>query len=144
MAMNQPRSSREVVIRSDAAEGRLIQDEILGAVEARHYTPHDVFGIRLALEEALVNAIKHGNGADPAKTVRIAYQVDDDRVRVEIEDQGTGFDPGDVPDPTLPENLERPSGRGIMLMRSFMDLVQYNDRGNCVILEKQRGLSAHD
>lgn len=116
----------------------MVQDEIIRALEARQYSDHDLFGIRLALEEAVVNAIKHGNGNDPAKSVRIAYQVDDDHVRIEIEDQGPGFNPDEIPDPTLPENLERPSGRGIMLMRSFMNVVQFNDRGNCVILEKRR------
>ena len=138
MAANRPASSREVVIPSDAKQGRVVQDEIIRALEARRFSDHDLFGIRLALEEAVVNAIKHGNGNDPAKSVRIAYQVDDDRVRIEIEDQGPGFNPDEIPDPTLPENLERPSGRGIMLMRSFMNVVQFNDRGNCVVLEKSR------
>ena len=138
MAANRPASSREVVIPNDPEQGRVVQDEIIRALEAWRFSDHDVFGIRLALEEAVVNAIKHGNGNDPAKSVRIAYQVDDDRVRIEIEDQGPGFNPDEIPDPTLPENLERTSGRGIMLMRSFMNVVQFNDRGNCVVLEKRR------
>ena len=138
MAANRPASSKEVVIPSDPEQGRVVQDDIIRALEARQFSDHDLFGIRLALEEAVVNAIKHGNGNDPAKSVRIAYQVDDDHVRIEIEDQGPGFNPDEIPDPTLPENLERPSGRGIMLMRSFMNVVQFNDRGNCVVLEKRR------
>lgn len=141
MATDQPVCSREVVIPSDASEGRLVQQQIIDALEARRFSSHDLFGIRLALEEALVNAIKHGNGGDRSKSVRIAYEIEPERIRIEIEDEGDGFDPGSIPDPTLPENLERPSGRGIMLMRSFMHVVQFNERGNCVILEKQRQAS---
>ena len=65
--------------------------------------------------------------------------IGQERVVVEIEDEGPGFDVEDVPDPTAEENLEKPSGRGIMLMRAFMDRVEYLDRGNRVVLEKSRG-----
>jgi serine/threonine-protein kinase RsbW len=92
--------------------------------------------VRLALEEALVNAIKHGNGLDPSKSVRVHCDIQTDRVYVEIEDEGPGFAPEDVPDPTLDENIERPSGRGLMLIRSFMNRVDFNDRGNCIRIEK--------
>ena len=98
----------------------------------------DVFGVRLALEEALVNAIKHGNRMDPDKSVRIGCQVCDKQVRIEIEDQGSGFDVSDVPDPTEDENLEKPGGRGIMLMRSFMSTVEYNASGNRLVMTKLR------
>ena len=94
--------------------------------------------MRLALEEALVNAIKHGNGLDPNKEVSVLCQISQDKVRVVIEDQGAGFRPQDVPDPTEDENLEKPGGRGIMLMRAFLSVVEYNERGNRVILEKHR------
>src|SRR5262249_31303404 len=93
---------------------------------------HDIFGIRLALEEALVNAIKHGNNMDRAKTVRISYRVARDRFDIVITDQGPGFDPADVPDPTAVENLERPCGRGLMLMRHYMSEVAFLDSGNAV------------
>lgn len=127
-----------VVIPSDTARGQEIQEQIVGRLEELNFPPRDVFGVRLALEEALVNAIKHGNGMDPEKQVHISWHIDDDSVRVEIEDEGPGFRPEDVPDPTAEENLERPCGRGLMLMRSFMTHVSYNDRGNRVILEKRR------
>ena len=128
----------ELVIPNDTAAALEIQDRIIRSLEDCGYPPRDVFGCRLALEEALVNAIKHGNGHDASKHVRIACRVSAERMRVEIEDEGPGFDPGGVPDPTQPENLDKDSGRGIMLMRAFMTRVDYRGRGNRVLLEKQR------
>lgn len=128
----------EVLIPSDTAQGQEVQERIVGRMEELEFPPRDVFGMRLALEEALVNAIKHGNGMDPDKNVRITWDIGPQGVCVEIEDEGPGFVPGDVPDPTAEENIERPCGRGIMLMRSFMSRVEYNDKGNRVILEKRR------
>lgn len=131
----------EVFIASDTAEGQAVQERIVKRLEELEFPPRDVFGVRLALEEAIVNAIKHGNGMDLSKTVRIAWTITDDRIRVVIEDQGKGFKPADVPDPTCDENLEKPCGRGIMLMRAFLNVCQYNKRGNQVTLEKIRGVA---
>lgn len=128
----------EVVIPSDTEAGQAVQERIVSRLESLEYSMRDVFGVRLALEEALVNAIKHGNGLDPDKTVRVNCLIEDDLLRVEIEDQGSGFNMSDVPDPTAEENLERPCGRGIMLIRSFMTSVEYNAKGNRVVLEKKR------
>jgi serine/threonine-protein kinase RsbW len=128
----------EIVIPSDTEAGQALQERIVSRIEGLEFSPRDVFGVRLALEEALVNAIKHGNALDPEKTVRVNCLIEDNLLRVEIEDQGPGFCMDDVPDPTMEENLERPCGRGIMLMRSFMTKVEYNAKGNRVVLEKQR------
>lgn len=128
----------DVTIPSDTSKGRKIQEQIVGCLEALGYAPRDVFGVRLALEEAIVNAIKHGNRMDPEKFVRINWIVDEAHVRVVIEDQGTGFDVTDLPDPTDDDNLDKPGGRGIMLMRSFMSVVEYNDSGNILTMEKKR------
>ena len=129
----------ETTIPNDTAAALAVQDRIVGILEELGYPPRDVFGCRLALEEALVNAIKHGNRNDPRKSVRIAVRIAAERFEIEIEDEGPGFDPEDVPDPTSEENLEKPSGRGIMLMRAFMTRVDYQGRGNVVFLEKHRG-----
>lgn len=129
-------------IPSDTSAGQAVQERIVKRLEELDYSPRDLFGMRLALEEALVNAIKHGNRMDRNKHVEIFCRIHEDVVRVEIEDEGPGFALVDVPDPTADENLERPCGRGIMLMRSFMNVVEYNERGNRVILEKQRGVDA--
>ncbi len=123
-------------IPSDTARGREVQEQIVSGMEQRGFSPRDVFGVRLALEEALVNAIKHGNRMDPNKSVQIDWTLSESGVRVVIEDEGEGFDVSDVPDPTDDENLDKPGGRGIMLMRSFMSVVEYNESGNRLILEK--------
>src|SRR3990172_9794697 len=111
------------MILSDTAHGQRIQSDIVAFTQACEFTEPELFAIRLAVEEALVNAIKHGNGSDPSKQVRIDYVITPDEVHVRIEDQGPGFDPADVPDPTCPEFLERPCGRGLMLMRYYMSQV---------------------
>jgi len=128
----------EITIPSDTSAGHEVQERIISLMEEREFSMRDVFSVRLALEEALVNAIKHGNQLDPDKSVRIHCDVEQDRVYVEIEDQGPGYIPDDVPDPTLDENIERASGRGLMLIKSFMNRVEFNEKGNCIRLEKLR------
>jgi serine/threonine-protein kinase RsbW len=127
-----------VRIPSSTAEGQKIQERIIKRLEDIGFPARGVFGVRLALEEALVNAIKHGNGLDPNKHVGVACQISQEKVRIVIEDEGKGFRLQDVPDPTEDENLEKPCGRGIMLMRAFLSLVEYNELGNRVTLEKHR------
>ena len=127
-----------VSIASETSLGREVQERIISVLENRAFSDRDVFVVRLALEEALVNAIKHGNGMDPAKQVQIDCRFDDDGVRIVIEDEGPGFDVTSVPDPTSEENLDKPGGRGIMLMRSFMSHIEYNESGNRLVLEKRR------
>lgn len=128
----------KVSIPSDPAEARRVQQEIERALQENQFTEKDIFGIRLALEEALVNAIKHGNQMDRAKKVHISYQVRREHFEITIADEGPGFNPEDVPDPTAPENLERCCGRGLMLMRHYMTEVAYSCRGNSVRMSKQR------
>src|SRR5438105_10963020 len=128
----------DVVIPSEPGEARRVQESIEQILQEHLANDHDIFGIKLALEEALVNAIKHGNQMDRSKTVRVAYFIDPNRFEIDITDEGCGFDPCDVPDPTAVENLERPCGRGLMLMRHYMTEVQFTGRGNCVSMKKLR------
>ena len=102
------------------------------------YGERDQFCIRLALEEAIVNAIRHGHGNDASKTVHIRHHLSPEQIFVSIEDQGPGFDPNKVPDPLAPENLDRPSGRGVFLIRHYMTWAKYNERGNGLILCKKK------
>ncbi len=113
--------------------------ELLGQLQACCWAEHDVFDVHLATEEALVNAIKHGNRFAPDRCVRIRCRLADELIRIEITDEGEGFDPSKIPDPTDPDRLESPGGRGVMLMKAFMSRVEYNARGNRVVLEKARG-----
>ena len=140
---NNNKFRQSIVISSDALQGLRVQADILELAQACEFSEPDLFAIRLAVEEAIVNAIKHGNGSDPAKSVRIDYEVNREQIRVRIEDEGAGFDPEQVPDPTQPEFLERPSGRGLLLMRHYMSEVRFNDRGNSVEMVKRKGDQSH-
>src|SRR5947208_16652329 len=128
--MSPPSLARQVLsIASDMAEARRVPAEIGQALQdSALFSEREIFGIKLAVEEALVNAIKHGNQMDQGKRVHVTYHLRADRFEVQIIDEGAGFDPDDVPDPTAPENLERPCGRGLLLMRSYMTEVVYHDR----------------
>lgn len=107
-----------------------LQSEVATALEEHGFGEAAAFAIRLALEEALVNGFRHGNRGDPGKHVTVECTIDAAEVRLEVIDQGEGFDPGSVPDPTAEENIEIPSGRGIMLMRAYMTSVDYLPPGN--------------
>ena len=96
------------------------------------------FAIRLALEEGLANAIRHGNQGDPDKQITVEYTITDQRFTLSICDEGPGFVPDEVPDPTADENLEKPCGRGVMLIKAYMTDVSYNKKGNCVTMIKER------
>lgn len=126
------------IIPTDMEAARRLADDLLEKVEAKGYAESLQFAIRLALEEALSNAVKHGNRFDPAKSITVEADIDDDRAAITVADEGEGFDPEVVPDPTADENLAKPSGRGIMLMRAYMDMVNFNERGNQVSLVKNR------
>jgi serine/threonine-protein kinase RsbW len=89
---------------------------------------------RVSLIEALSNAMIYGNGQDPSKRVHVEVFLRQGRVTARVTDEGPGFDPRVVPDPTIPVNLTREKGRGLFLMRELMDEVRFNDRGNSVTL----------
>jgi serine/threonine-protein kinase RsbW len=131
-----PDHTADLTIPSDLGEARRVQELIENALQANEYSERDIFSIRLALEEALVNAIKHGNQMNPDKRVHVSYRVAPERFDIRITDEGEGFNPEDVPDPTAIENLERPCGRGLLLMRGFMTEVEYHGKGNCVSMAK--------
>ena len=126
----------EVVIQSDYESGQSIGERIMEEVSQAGFSTRDQFGIRLSVDEAVTNAIKHGNRLSPDKKVRIEFRRSEAGVRIEIEDEGDGFRPQDVPDCTLDENLDCPTGRGLMLMREFMTRIEYSEKGNRVVLEK--------
>ena len=135
-----PIAQFDLWIPNDTAEARDVQERIIGLMEQNAWPMRECFGVRLALEEAMVNAIKHGNRMEPDKQVFIACELAAEEITIVIEDQGEGFKPEDVPDPTDDENLENPGGRGIMLIRSFMNAVAYNDRGNRLTMVKKLGV----
>lgn len=91
----------------------------------------------IALDEAFVNAVKHGNKFDSQKLVKITAEISNQEARFTIEDEGEGFDVNAIPDPTNPENLFKTSGRGVMFIYNIMDEVKYNERGNRLEMVKK-------
>jgi len=126
-----------IVIPSEPQLLHRIENRILSRLEALNYGERALFGVRLALEEAVINAIKHGNKMDKAKKVTVTYSITDKECVISVEDEGEGFDPSAVPDPTDDANLELPHGRGLVLMRAYMDEVSYNEKGNRVVMRKK-------
>lgn len=125
-----PEAARLEITNQPASIDRA-QDEIVAAAERHQYPKASVFALRLSLQEAISNAFRHGHrDLPPSVPVSIEYSVTDDRITVAIQDQGPGFDPTSVPDPTLEPNLEIPSGRGLFLMRAYMESLSYNPKGN--------------
>jgi len=129
---------RECVVKNDLRETLAPKQAIVAELERLQYAEADVFAIKLALEEALTNAVKHGNRNDPGKSVIVRYAVSREKAVVIVRDEGAGFLPETVPDCTSPERLPLPNGRGIMLMRTYMDKVCYRDRGREVYFMKRR------
>lgn len=127
---------KEIVVPNDLAAAKKPEREILEEVKKRGYCENTTFAVKLALEEAMTNAFRHGNRCDPSKHIIVRYEVTSERIEIEINDEGEGFEPDEVPDPTLPENIDRPHGRGIMLMRSYLDKVEYGEGGHSVRLVK--------
>ncbi len=128
----------ERVISSDPTAARQVLDDMLAQLEAQHWQQREIFAVHLATEEALVNAIRHGNGFDARKNVHFVCLLGGDRIRIEITDEGRGFDPSALPDPTCDDHLHTPRGRGVMLMKAFMSRVEFNASGNRVTMEKER------
>jgi len=128
----------ERVIPSDTRAAREVLQQILRRLRVQGWSGRDLFAVQLATEEALVNAVCHGNRGRPDKQLHICCRLCPELVQIEVADQGEGFHPRRVPDPTQPDRLGLPGGRGVMLMRSFMTRVSFNQQGNCVLLEKRR------
>ena len=112
-------------------------ERLLVELVEQGYCPRDCAAVQLALDEAVSNGLRHGNRQDPTKCVWVCYRVQPCGFLVEVADEGSGFDPNLVPDPTLPENQDRPCGRGIFLMRHFMTWVRFSAHGNRVLMCKQ-------
>lgn len=119
-------------------------DQILAQLTKLGWSDRELFGVQMALEESLTNAIRHGNQLDESKLVRLHCKVSPERFWLEVEDQGPGFIPQDVPDCTKAGRLEACGGRGLMLIQAYMTTVEYNDKGNRVTMEKIRGESPSD
>lgn len=113
---------------------RMIESFIDNAKE-KFQLEDDIYGnIMIAVTEAVNNAIKHGNKNDKSKNVSLCLMLEDTQIKFEIRDFGNGFDYQNLPDPTAPENLEKPGGRGIFLMKNLSDEVSFKEEGKVVEL----------
>lgn len=126
------------LLPSDLESGHAVIDQLMAALEAAGWIGRDLFHIQMAIEEAVVNAIEHGNRRDDSKQVHVLFHVFEDRAEMTITDQGNGFDHTQVADPTEDDRLEKPRGRGVMLIRELMSESKYNDKGNSVWMLKLR------
>jgi len=123
---------RSIVIESTPSTIVGVCERILSELKANHFSQEDIFAVHLALQESFLNALKHGNKMDAGKEIKIDYLLGSDRIEISMMDEGNGFDPDSVPDPRLGKNLYKTEGRGLLLMRSYMDVVKFNELGNCV------------
>lgn len=127
--MREPRVHLEIGSRLENVE--LVQIAVEAALQQLQVSEELSHRIGTAVREAVANAIQHGNGLDPDKHVEIDFGLEDDEMIIHVRDEGGGFDPGLVPDPLNPENLLRPNGRGILIMKQFMDEVDYRYTDSC-------------
>lgn len=131
MASRKP-INRSVAVESTSSAIAAVYKRILSELKANKYKQEDIFAVHLALEEAFTNAITHGNKMNSDKEVKIDYSVGLDKFEISMMDEGEGFDPSAIPDPRYGENLYKINGRGLLLMHSYMDVVEFNDHGNGV------------
>ena len=125
-------TSCSMIVESKPASVIDVCKQIMPKLEANHFDKDDIFAVHLTLEEAFLNAVKHGNKMDPTKKVKVEYSVDAEKIDISITDEGDGFEPDAVADPRFGDKLFEPGGRGLLLMNSYMDVVEYNERGNSV------------
>lgn len=125
-------------IASEPLEACELIRQVVGRLESDCWGEDSLFAVHMALEEAVMNAIKHGNKRDVSKQVHVSVRCSGDQLSMKVRDEGEGFVPCDVPDPTEDCNLDKPCGRGVLLIREFMDEVSYNECGNEVCMLKRR------
>lgn len=121
---------------SSKAENIILVEKMIEDVCDLFNINQDYYGnILVALTEAVNNAIYHGNAGNENKNIDISFKTSPDYVSFIIKDEGPGFNPDSLPDPTNPENIEKPNGRGVFLMRRLADKVSFEDNGSTVILD---------
>ncbi|MDH5405121.1 MAG: ATP-binding protein [Candidatus Aminicenantes bacterium] len=131
------RSSPTIIIKELKECHPVIRRLLLRFQKRLNLTDDEVYNLQLAVGEICANAIEHGNKCAPDKSVRLSYAVHQHRLIFQVEDEGEGFNPEDLPDPTKPENLLKKRGRGIFLACSLVDAIIFQDKGRRVILVKK-------
>ncbi len=131
-------ASYSIVVESKPSAVTSVFQQIQARLVDHNFGKDDIFAVHLTLEEAFLNAVKHGNKMDPSKKVKVEYSIDADKIEISITDQGSGFQPEAVDDPRFGENLFKPGGRGLLLMNSYMDMVKFNQQGNSVSMVRYK------
>ncbi|MFN7877171.1 MAG: ATP-binding protein [Pirellula sp.] len=140
--MNSPSNwALEKSIPSDLDVAHELIEQTILAMSDLDWPGGDMFHVQMAMEEALVNAIEHGNKRCESKEVAIAISVSGQEITIQIKDQGDGFDHRNVADPTEEERLDQPRGRGVLLIRELMSHSHYNDIGNELVMIKKRSVA---
>jgi len=120
----------------------MVIERAIDEITSMYKINHDYYGnIMVSVMEAVNNAIVHGNKLNPNKSVDIEIFVEDDLLEVTVKDEGRGFNPKGIPDPTSPENIENVDGRGVFIMSKLADAIEYNEKGNIVKLTFKNILS---
>lgn len=132
-------ATRSVRLVNDPAAIRDLQNTLVSDAEQAGHGRSAAFALRLALEESVRNAFVHGRSGRPDQPIDVSWSVTPGRVTITVDDHGPGFDPDAVPDPTADENIEAPSGRGLLLIRAYMTAVEHNERGNRVTMRYEPG-----
>ncbi len=132
-----------MIVESKPSEVVRVCEEVMAKLKENGFGKDDLFAVHLTLEEAFLNAVKHGNKCDPSKKVIVEYSVNKEKLEITITDQGPGFKPDNVDDPRFGEALFRPGGRGLLLMNSYMDMVKYNEQGNSVHMVRYKEKPLH-
>jgi serine/threonine-protein kinase RsbW len=129
--------SIEFELPSSISPMHIVLEYLMKRVEKLGVVKAEQSNLFIALDEAFVNAVKHGNKFDSQKLIRITAEVSRHEARFTIEDEGEGFDVNAIPDPLDPENLFKTSGRGVLFIYNIMDEVKYNERGNRLTMVKR-------
>lgn len=135
---HEPRVHLEIGSRLENVE--LVQIAVEAALQQLSVEEAFAHQVGTAIREAVANAIEHGNQSDSTKQVEVDFGLEGSEIVIRVTDEGLGFDPRNVPNPLEPENLLKPNGRGILLIREFMDKVEYSfnsERGTALIMRKQ-------
>ena len=115
-----------------------VQHAILGTMESFEYVEEDLFAVRIAIEEAIANAVLHGHQGDQDRLIDIEWTITEKEVSMVVCDSGRGYDESSVPDPTADENLTLPSGRGLAMINAFMSDVSISDGGRRIEMARKR------
>ncbi len=129
---------KKIVLRVPSETGhiRKVSSRILGSLAPYALDEGRIFDIRLCIEEAVRNAMVHGNHSDRKLDVTVSYLLEGDKLTIEVEDKGMGFDHATVDDPTLEPHMLKNSGRGVYLIKKLMDKTEYNSTGNKLTMVK--------